>query len=105
MPPSCGSRRFSCRSRSSCSAGTEEGSVRSHANLPNVANHAVRETLLLEFLVRPHGIFIDGRLSAPLAVVKVLKTLDLRCAQAATAIAGDRWTVRVPISSGFQATG
>ena len=42
----------------------------------------------LEFLVRPHGIFIGGRLSAPLAVVKVLKTLDLRCAQAATAIAG-----------------
>ena len=43
---------------------------------------------ILEFLVRPHGIFIGGRLSAPLAVVKVLKTLDLRCAQAATAIAG-----------------
>ena len=44
--------------------------------------------IYLEFLVRPHGIFIGGRLSAPLAVVKVLKTLDLRCAQAATAIAG-----------------
>src|SRR3954469_12258984 len=44
--------------------------------------------MLLEFLVRPHEVFIGGRLSAPLAVVKVLKTLDLRCAQAATAIAG-----------------
>jgi hypothetical protein len=32
--------------------------------------------------------FYRGRLSAPLAVFKVLKTLDLRCAQAATAIAG-----------------
>jgi len=36
--------------------------------------------ILLEFLVRSHGIFIGGRLSAPLAVVKVLRTLDLRCA-------------------------
>src|SRR3954463_3511737 len=43
---------------------------------------------LLEFLVRPHGVFIGGYLSAPLAVVKVLKDLDLRCVQAATAIAG-----------------
>src|SRR3954463_7499435 len=43
---------------------------------------------LLEFLVRPHGVFIGGYLSAPLAVVKVLKDLDLRCVQAATAFAG-----------------
>jgi hypothetical protein len=28
---------------------------------------------LLEFLVRPHGVFIGGYLSAPLAVVKVMK--------------------------------
>jgi hypothetical protein len=27
----------------------------------------------LEFLVRPHGVFIGGYLSAPLAVVKVMK--------------------------------
>src|SRR3954469_16418758 len=42
----------------------------------------------LEFLVRPHGVFIGGYLSAPLAVVKVLKKLDLRCVQAATAFTG-----------------
>src|SRR3954467_4391815 len=44
--------------------------------------------VFLEFLVRPHGVFNGGYLSAPLAVVKAVKTLDLRCAQAATAIAG-----------------
>ena len=27
----------------------------------------------LEFLVRPHGVFIGGYLSAPLGVVKVMK--------------------------------
>src|SRR3954454_8301880 len=42
----------------------------------------------LEFLVRPHGVFNGGYLSAPLAVVKVLKKLDLRCVQAATAFTG-----------------
>src|SRR3954447_23312317 len=31
----------------------------------------------LEFLVRPHGVFIDGSLIAPLTIVKVLKTVDL----------------------------
>ena len=30
-------------------------------------------SLKLEFLVRPHGVFIGGYLSAPLAVVKVMK--------------------------------
>src|SRR3954470_5206540 len=44
--------------------------------------------MLLEFLVRPHEVFIGGRLSAPLTIVKAVKTLDLRCVQAATAIAG-----------------
>src|SRR3954471_8511477 len=44
--------------------------------------------VFLEFLVRPHGIFIGGYLSAPLAVVNVLKKLDLRCVQAATAFTG-----------------
>src|SRR3954468_9794654 len=42
----------------------------------------------LEFLVRPHGVFIGGYLSAPLAVVKVLKKLNLRCVQAAMAFTG-----------------
>jgi hypothetical protein len=45
-------------------------------------------TLLLEFLVRPHGVFIGGHLKAPLAVIKVLKRLDLRCVQATMAFAG-----------------
>src|SRR3954449_8801517 len=44
--------------------------------------------VFLEFLVRPHGVFNGGYLSAPLAVVKVLKKLDLRCVQAATAFTG-----------------
>src|SRR3954468_23750432 len=44
--------------------------------------------VFLEFLVRPHGVFIGGYLSAPLAVVKVLKTLNLRCVQAAMAFTG-----------------
>src|SRR4051794_13214642 len=43
---------------------------------------------LLEFLVRPHRVIIGGRLIEPLAVVKVLKKLDLRCVQAATAFTG-----------------
>src|SRR3954471_16438334 len=44
--------------------------------------------VFLEFLVRPHGVFIGGYLSAPLAVVKVLKKLNLRCVQAAMAFTG-----------------
>src|SRR3954464_13571831 len=44
--------------------------------------------VFLEFLVRPHGVFNGGYLSAPLAVVKVLKKLDLRCVQAGTAFTG-----------------
>jgi hypothetical protein len=54
-------------------------------NLRQIASGAQK---ILEFLVRPHGIFIGGRLSVPLAVVKVLKTLDRRCAQAAMAFTG-----------------
>src|SRR3954470_23678662 len=44
--------------------------------------------VFLEFLVRPHGVFNGGYLIEPLAVVKVLKKLDLRCVQAATAFTG-----------------
>jgi NAD(P)-dependent dehydrogenase (short-subunit alcohol dehydrogenase family) len=31
------------------------------------------DSSFLEFLVRPHGVFIGGYLSAPLGVVKVMK--------------------------------
>src|SRR4051812_1448193 len=48
-------------------------------NLVQVCRHA---------LVRPHGVFNGGYLSAPLAVVKVLKKLNLRCVQAAMAFTG-----------------
>ena len=44
--------------------------------------------LRLEFLVRGRGVFLGGRVSEPLAVVKVLKKLDLRSAQAAAALGG-----------------
>ena len=42
----------------------------------------------LEFLVRPHGVFIGGCLIAPLAAVEVLEKVNLRCAQAAMAFTG-----------------
>src|SRR5688572_4782396 len=41
--------------------------------------------IVLEFLVRPHGVFIGGCLIAPLAAVEVLEKVNLRCAQAAMA--------------------
>src|SRR3954464_10413911 len=44
--------------------------------------------MTLEFLVRGRGVFLGGRVSEPLAVVKVLKKLDLRSAQAAAALGG-----------------
>src|SRR4051812_6732332 len=54
--------------------------------MPGMITGAIQR--ILEFLVRPHGVFIGGYLSAPLAVVKVLKKLNLRCVQAAMAFTG-----------------
>src|SRR3954454_5052044 len=57
------------------------------------------------FLVRPHRVFIGGYLSAPLAVVKVLKDLDYAAFRQPRRLPADRWSVQVPIFDRFQATG
>src|SRR3954451_20208446 len=58
------------------------------ACLKHSSDDGENRSRLLEFLVRPHGVFNGGYLSAPLSVVNVLKRLDLRCVQAATAFTG-----------------